>query len=140
MMEVSVASPSQANAGSINRRAADRDMLRQGDKPTRTRNGCANCRKRHRKCLLLLYRNYETFFCGRQANEMVLKGDEVKPTCLNCRQRKETCNWSAKISFKAGNSKHLGAEHPSMRSAINPKRHSLQFQVHAYTYVMMIIC
>ena len=54
-------------------------------------------------------------------------GDELRPGCLNCRQRGEECEWGMKITFKADNATQLDAEHPSMR--VNSRKRARQFKV-----------
>ncbi|KAI7602236.1 hypothetical protein KC319_g22330, partial [Hortaea werneckii] len=59
----------------------------------RTRTGCLNCRKKRRKC------------------------DETKPRCQGCQNRRETCEWGVRLSFRPENAQSMDIEHPSMRQA-----------------------
>ena len=62
-------------------------------KPSRTRTGCLNCRRRKRKC------------------------DERRPSCGACCKTSQLCEWGLKLSFREENAHRLDSGHPSMRMA-----------------------
>ncbi|PNY27554.1 Uncharacterized protein TCAP_02518 [Tolypocladium capitatum] len=63
------------------------------EKPSRTRTGCLNCRRKKRKC------------------------DERHPSCGACCKGNQPCEWGLRLSFRAENARHLDRGHPSMRTA-----------------------
>jgi hypothetical protein len=60
------------------------------DKPkrARVRSGCMRCRTKRRKC------------------------DEAKPVCGRCKDKKETCQWGARIVFREENNRSLDTPQP----------------------------
>ncbi|PQM43847.1 hypothetical protein VE01_10743 [Pseudogymnoascus verrucosus] len=64
------------------------------NQPRRTRTGCVNCRRRHKKC------------------------DERRPKCDSCHHRRELCAWGTDIRFKAVHPNSLAIENPSIRHPI----------------------
>ncbi|KAI7461440.1 hypothetical protein KC351_g16802 [Hortaea werneckii] len=71
----------------------------------RTRTGCLNCRKKRRKC------------------------DETKPRCQGCQNRRETCEWGVRLSFRPENAQSMDIEHPSMRQAAEVNGKTQNFQI-----------
>jgi hypothetical protein len=64
----------------------------------RTRNGCANCSRRRRKC------------------------DEAKPTCTGCKRRGDKCQWRMLGAFRDSNIKVLESDHPSMSQGVTASK------------------
>ncbi|KAL4971023.1 transcription factor domain-containing protein [Aspergillus stella-maris] len=57
-------------------------------------------------------------------------GDEIKPTCTGCKRRGDRCQWRVLGAFRDANIKVLGAEHPSMKEAVNrPSKRQGKFKI-----------
>jgi len=57
----------------------------------------------------------------------MISGDELRPECMNCRQRGDVCEWGMKITFRTDNATQIDSEHPSMQEG--SKKRARHFKV-----------
>ncbi|KFY98991.1 hypothetical protein V498_01090 [Pseudogymnoascus sp. VKM F-4517 (FW-2822)] len=98
----------QTQPGPATRETVSRDESRAPShqhQARRTRTGCINCRRRHKKC------------------------DETRPECNNCDHRGEVCEWTTNVKFKAVYPTSLTAKHPTMGHSANTRRRHRRYQI-----------